>query len=81
MTHDLDEEDQLVVYDGAGARLVVLNQVGAAIFFLVDGKRSVADIAAFLKDSIAGVPESCEAEVETFLDDLHAQGLLTYSEN
>lgn len=81
MTHDLEDEDQLVVYDSAGERLVVLNQIGAAIFHLVDGKRTTADIASFLRENLpAGVPESCESDVEAFLDSLVSHGVVAFSE-
>lgn len=81
MTHDLEGDDQFVVYDSTGEKLVVLNQVGAAIYFLVDGKRTSAEIASFVKEHVpSGAPESCDSDVEAFLDSLATQGVIAFSE-
>jgi len=59
----------LVVYDAQGEKLIVLNEMGAAIYFLIDGTKTVPDISHFVQTSLAGgAPENCEAEVQTFVN-------------
>jgi uncharacterized protein YpbB len=82
VTHDLEEEGQLVVYDASGSKLVVLNDIGAAIYFLIDGKRSSQDIGRFLADTLPqGVPESCQSDVEAFLQQLESQGVVSWAQD
>jgi hypothetical protein len=54
-----------------------LNPVGAAIWELVDGRRSVSEITEALRQRVEGPPEELTAIVSAFLDDLLQRDLLT----
>lgn len=81
LTHDLPEDGQLVVYDEKGEKLVVLNEMGAAIYCLIDGSNSVEQIAAFVGSTL---PEKsaadCHREVAAFLSDLETEGVIEWCE-
>ncbi len=82
LTHDLPEEGQLVVYDSRGEKLVVLNEVGAAIYFLIDGEKSSEDIARFVSDALPPTDGSDSAvDVERFLDELVREGIVEWCES
>ena len=69
---DVRQRDVLLYPEG----LVALNATGAEILQLCDGTRSVADVAAVLRQryGAAGI----EQDVSAFLDGLAAKGLVVY---
>lgn len=81
MTHDLPEAGQLVVYNTDGEKLIVLNDVGAAVYFLIDGQRSAEEIARFVQETLPGGEASAyERDVNTFLDQLTGHGIVSWTE-
>ena len=81
LTHDLPEDGQLVVYDEKGEKLVVLNDVGAAIYCLIDGSKSVDQIAAFVGATLPQKSSSdCHREVVAFLSELEKEGVIEWCE-
>jgi hypothetical protein len=57
----------------------VLNQVGASIWALVDGKRTARDIAAALCAEYEVDQEQAEADTLAFVAELEAKGILSLS--
>jgi len=50
--------------------LYALNEVGARVYELVDGKRSVRDICAVIVDEFDASAEQAEADVSQFVEQL-----------
>ena len=53
VTHELTETDETVLFDENASELLVLSDSAAAIWYLIDGKRSVRDIAEFIEVEVA----------------------------
>ena len=70
IVHEVGEDGDVVVFDGRGNRLLLLNDVGAAVWLLLDGRRSVGDIARVITETLPGDPAVVERDVEAFLDTL-----------
>lgn len=71
----LDEEAVLVLPDRGEVK--VLNAVGARIWALADGTRSVRDIAAALCDEYSVMAAEAEADALAFIRELVAKGIVT----
>jgi hypothetical protein len=71
-------EDEAVVVLPARGEVKVLNEVGARIWSLADGSRSVREIAAAI--SAAYVVTTAEAEADTlaFLIELERKGIIQF---
>src|SRR5207247_7651433 len=69
---EVRQRDVLLYPEG----LVALNATGAEILKLCDGTRSVADVAAALRQRYGA--EGIEQDVTAFLDGLAAKGLVLY---
>ena len=70
------EDARTVLHDDARRQIMILNEVGAASWYLMDGRRSVADIAQTIAAAVGQDPAQVERDVETFFRDLEAQGLV-----
>jgi coenzyme PQQ biosynthesis protein PqqD len=71
---DRHEERWMIVYPERG---LLLNDAGAAIAKMLDGTRSLDEIADQLADEHAGADrETIAKDVGAFVDDLRAKGLL-----
>ena len=57
-------------------KVKVLNEVGASIWSLVDGRRSAREIAAALCDEYQVEPQEAEVDTLAFLDELEKKGVL-----
>lgn len=73
VTHELPDSDQTVLFDPASSELLVLSDSGAAIWYLLDGERSEADIIEFIRAERPDAPPSLPDEVAAFLSDLLAR--------
>ena len=69
-------DDWAVLFNPDTADAVGISPVGVMIWKLMDGSRTVADIAASLSDHFAGVPETAKADVISFIEDLSAHGFV-----
>lgn len=79
LTHDLQNEAQLVVYDSRGEKLVVLNDFGAAIYLLIDGERTSDQIASFIATTLPQkAPSLCKTVVQEFLVALVNEGIVEW---
>lgn len=75
VAHEL-EDARTVLLDGEHRQLMVLNEVAAASWYLVDGRRSVHEIAGTIASAVGADPSVVESDVEAFFRQLEALGLL-----
>lgn len=54
-----------------------INEVGCLIWDLLDGGRTVDDVAIALRDQVEDAPDDLAAEVIAFLDSLRVRDLVT----
>jgi hypothetical protein len=77
---DVGGETVLVPIASSGAAdleyLYRMNAVGAAVWDLLDGQRTVAEISQRVRDSFEGSPDSVEKDVRAFLADLEEAKLV-----
>lgn len=79
LAHEVDETGEVVVFDESGNRLLMLNQVGAAVWLLIDGERTGRDIAALIVQSLPGEPVELgrvEHDVQAFVGSLLEHGVV-----
>ena len=72
VTHELSETGELILFDESASEVVMFNEMGASIWELIDGKRSVNDIVDFIV-SVRERPEErpiIERDVIAFLGQL-----------
>lgn len=69
-------DDWAVLYNPDTAEAVGLNPVGVAVWKLVDGRRTVAAIAAAVLDRYDAVPPEAPAEIAAFIGRLAAGGFV-----
>ena len=69
-------DDWAVLFNPDTAEAVGTNPVGVAVWKRMDGKRSLAEIVAEVKNSFAGVPDAVVQEIATFVDRLAASGFV-----
>jgi pyrroloquinoline quinone biosynthesis protein D len=65
-----------VVLRQEAREVLVVNGVGARVLELLDGRRSVAEVAAVLREERDAPPEAIERDVEAFVDELLAAGVV-----
>ena len=70
-------DDECIIVDPQGSTATVLNAVGARIWELCDGKRTVDDIITQLIDEFSVERDQAVADVTSFVDDLTKRDLLT----
>lgn len=75
-SHELPDTDETVVFDESRSELLVLSDTGAAVWYLLDGQRSVQDIVAFMRGEADYVPEEAERAVLSFVQTMLERGAL-----
>lgn len=70
-------DDWAVMYNPDTAAATGVNPVGVAIFKLLDGNHTLAQIVAAVKREFSDVPEQVEEEVRVFVARLVANGYAT----
>ncbi len=79
LAHEVDETGEVVVFDETGNRLLMLNQIGAAVWLLIDGERTGRDIAALIVETLGGERVELgrvELDVQTFVGTLVEHGVV-----
>ena len=71
-------ENEAVLLLPEQGEVKVLNEVGARIWFLVDGSRSIADIAAVISAEYEVALSEAEEDTLAFLQELAERGLVTF---
>lgn len=72
-------EGETVLYDAAVCRPVLLNVSAAAVWATIDGRRSVAEIAASVAAAFGADPAAVMPDVTATVARFEALGLLTVS--
>ena len=73
-------DDEAVLVLPEQGKVKVLNEVGARIWSLVDGKRSVREIAAEICREYQVTPANAEEDTLGFLNDLAQRGVVSGGE-
>jgi hypothetical protein len=73
--HELPDGEH-ALSDGARGRMLVVNDVGAAVWLLLDGERDAAAIARTIAEDVDADEGTVRADVETFLEALRAHGFI-----
>lgn len=60
--------------------IFILNQTGGFLWPLLDGSKSVKDLAALLSEHFEEPPDSTRSDVETFLAAMESRGLVEWVE-
>jgi Coenzyme PQQ synthesis protein D (PqqD) len=68
-------EGAVVLHLGSG-QYHGLNPIGALIWELLDGERTVEEIAALVREQVDGAPAELRSEVASFIDGLRERGLV-----
>jgi len=76
--HEVPETGETALCNTQRGELLVLNDVGAAVWHLVDGKRTVAEIVEFVRDNVEAAAADVEGDVLAFLSELEAHDLLGF---
>ena len=80
--HDLQDTGEVIVYDADGKRLLVLNVVGAFIWDLIDGARTLAEIVDATHAEFADVERAqIESDVRSFLGSLADHGVVALADD
>ncbi len=71
-------DDWAVLYNPDTAAASGINPVGVAIFKLLDGRHTLAQIVEAVRSEFSGAPEGIEGEVRAFIEGLVAKGYAGY---
>jgi hypothetical protein len=74
-------DDGVVVVSPQQGQVRVLNPVGTAVWGLIDGRRTVADLAAALTEQYDVSLEEAGRDLRAFLAELTERGLLEWGQN
>ena len=80
LTHEVTDTDEVVIYDGGGLQLLVLNDIAAGVWLMIDGARSVADITAEILDHVEAERATVTRDVTAFLGQLEQRELIAWIE-
>lgn len=69
--------EQLVLLDVEGGQYYSLNEVGARVWELSDGSRTLKDIVTVVSEEFDAPPETVSSDVHELVDDLVGEELLT----
>jgi SynChlorMet cassette protein ScmD len=69
-------DDWAVLFNPDSGQAVGINPVGVAIWKLLDGQHTVADIVAEIKHHFADVPDAAPEHVAAFVNDLASGGFV-----
>lgn len=71
-------DDWAILFNPDTADAVGTNPVGVAVWKLMDGRHSLAEIVEEIKDQFADVPAAAATEVTAFVKDLAERGFVGY---
>ena len=74
-------DDWAILYNPDNAEAVGTNPLGVDIWKKLDGKKSVGEIVAGIKQEFNNVPENVEAEIMEFIQKLIQRGLIGISKS
>ncbi len=77
VVREVDGEQVLVEMDESGKEMLrvhLVNEVGARIFELINGSRSLQDLSREICREFDGDPDHIESDVKTFISELCSMG-------
>lgn len=77
--HEVPETGEAVLQDLESGTILVVNSIGSAIFTLIDGTKTVGEIAAFVAETLDAPRAEVEHDVVTFLERLADSGLVRWA--
>ena len=80
LTHEVTDTDEVVIYDGNGPQLLVLNDTAAGVWLMIDGTRSVDDITAEILNHVEIERATETRDVIDFLGQLEQRELIAWQE-
>ncbi len=80
LTHEVTDTDEVVIYDGNGPQLLVLNDIAAGVWLMIDGTRSIDDITAEVLNHVEAERATVTRDVITFLGQLERRKLIAWQE-
>ena len=80
LTHEVTDTDEVVIYDGNGPQLLVLNDIAAGVWLMIDGTRSIDDITAEILNHVEAERATVTCDVITFLGQLERRKLIAWQE-
>ena len=69
-----------MIYDGNGPQSLVLNDIAAGVWLMIDGTRSIDDIAAEILKHVEAERETVTRDVVAFLGQLEQRKLIAWQE-
>jgi len=76
ISHELPDTDETVLFDQERSQLLVLSDSAAAIWYLIDGHRTIEEIVAFLRGEQPQCPSETDELVRRFVDQLETRGAI-----
>jgi len=80
LTHEVTDTDEVVIYDGHTPQLLVLNDIAAGVWLMIDGQRSIAEITAEILSHVEAEPDTVARDVTAFLGQLEQRKLIAWKE-
>ena len=80
LTHEVTDTDEVVIYDGGGPQLLVLNDIAAGVWLMIDGKRSIDEITTEILSNVEADRATVTRDVLTFLGQLEQRKLIAWQE-
>jgi hypothetical protein len=80
VTHEVTDTAEVVIYDASGSQLLVLNDIAAGIWLMIDGERSVEEITEEILSQLDAERETVSRDVLAFLSQLEDRTLITWHE-
>ena len=77
-------DGQAVIAIANTAMVQIVNDVGTRVWSLIDGGKTVAEIVSAVREQLeaegyVSIPPDLDGDVEIFLEELSAQGMITWS--
>lgn len=76
VAHEIEATGECAIFDEAGGRLLVLNDLGAALWYLIDGARTVGEIIELVAEHVTVDDARLSADVTAFLGTLQDKHLI-----
>lgn len=80
LTHEVTDTDEVVIYDGSTPQLLVLNDIAAGVWLMIDGRRSIDEITGEILNHVEAEAETVTHDVITFLGELEQRKLIAWKE-
>lgn len=76
VAHEIEATGESAIFDEAGGKLLVLNDLGAAVWYLIDGARTAGQIVEVIAQHISVEHARLSADVLRFLGTLEEARLV-----